>query len=199
MARVRTDRPGWADRVAETVLDAPRRGPLVRVVAVEGRSGSGKSTVAEQVRRALADRGAPVAVLTMEDLYPGWGGLSEAPQLLREWVLLPLAEGRAAAWHRYDWERDGFGTERVGLPADLVEHGGTLLVEGCGSGAAPVRDLVDLLVWVEAPEAERSRRLDEREDAQTYAPYRALWTRQEDSLYAHDPPRERADLRLDNI
>ena len=199
MSRVRTDRPGWAGHVAEAVLGTPRRGPLVRVVAVEGRSGSGKSTVAEQVRRALVDRGAPVSVLTMEDLYPGWDGLAEAPALLREWVLLPLAEGRAAAWHRYDWARDGFGSEWVGLPADLAEGGGTLLVEGCGSGAAPVRDLVDLLVWVEVPEAARSRRLDEREDAEAYAPYREQWARQEDSLYADDPPRECSDLRLDNV
>lgn len=199
MSRVRTDLPGWADRVAGAVLDTPRHGPLVRIVAVEGRSGSGKSTVAEQVRRALSDRGEPVAVLTMEDLYPGWDGLAEAPALLREWVLLPLARGGEAAWHRYDWARGGFGKERAGLPADLAEHGGTLVVEGCGSGAAPVRDLVDLLVWVEASEEARSRRLDGREDAGEYAPYRARWARQEDSLYAFDPPRERADLRLDNV
>lgn len=199
MARMRTDLPGWADRVAGVVLDVPRRGPLVRIVAVEGRSGSGKSTVAEEVRRALADRGEPVAVLTMEDLYPGWNGLAEAPALLREWVLLPLFRGGQAAWHRYDWERGGYGTESVGMPADLAEHGGTLVVEGCGSGVAPVRDLVDLLVWVEASEEARSQRLGDREDAEVYAPHRARWARQEDSLYTFDPVHERADLRLDNV
>ncbi|GHC84707.1 adenylate kinase [Nocardiopsis terrae] len=199
MPRERTDRRGWADRVSGAVLGAPGHGPLVRVVAVEGRSGSGKSTVAEEVRRALADRGEPVAVLTMEDLYPGWDGLAEAPVLLRDRVLLPLSRGREASWYRYDWERGGFGTERVGLPADLAEGGGTLIVEGCGSGAAPVRGLVDLLVWVEAPGRVRAERLDNRDDAEAYAPHRARWARQEDSLYARDHPRDRADLHLDNF
>ncbi len=198
MERVSTDRPGWAEHVAGAVLDADRRGPLVRVVAVEGRSGSGKSTVAARVCRALADRGEPVALLTMEDLYPGWEGLAEASALLRSWVLLPLAEGRAPAWHRYDWGRGAFGADRVTLPADVVEHGGTLVVEGCGSGAAAVRDLPDLLLWVEADAATRARRLDAREDAEAYAPYRASWARQEDALYACDPPRERADLLVGN-
>ncbi len=180
-------------------MDTPRHGPRVRIVALEGRSGSGKSTVAEQVRRALAARDERVAVLAMEDLYPGWDGLAEAPGLLREWVLLPLAEGRGAAWHRYDWARGGFGARTEGLPAGLTEHGGTLLVEGCGSGAAPVRALVDLLVWVDAPEQARSQRLDNRADAEEYAPYREAWARQEDALYAWDPPLQRADLRLDNV
>ncbi|WP_039831244.1 uridine kinase family protein [Nocardiopsis valliformis] len=197
-AEVSTDRPGWAERVAGAVLAAPRRGPAVRVVAVEGRSGSGKSTVAEQLRLALAGRGEPVALLTMEDLYPGWGGLAESSVLLAEWVLLPLSRGGAAAWRRYDWERGCFGTEWEGLPAELVEGGGTLIVEGCGSGAAPVRDLVDLLVWVEVSEETRSERLDQREDAALYAPHRDRWARQEDALHSVDPPRERADLRLDN-
>jgi hypothetical protein len=134
----------------------------------------------------------------MEDLYPGWGGLAESSALLAEWVLIPLARGRAASWRRYDWERGGFAAEWESLPAGLLESGGTVIVEGCGSGAAPVRDLVDLLVWVEASEKTRSERLDQREDAALYAPYRDRWTRQEDSLYAADPPRERADLRLDN-
>ncbi|WP_049566181.1 uridine kinase [Nocardiopsis sp. SBT366] len=198
MARVSTDRPGWAEHVAGAVLGAARRGPRVRVVAVEGRSGSGKSTVAARVCLSLADRGEEVALLTMEDLYPGWEGLAEAAALLGEWVLLPLAEGRVPAWHRYDWEHGAFGAEWVGLPSDLVERGGTLVVEGCGSGASPVRDLTDLLVWVEAGPRTRARRLDGREDAELYSPHRASWARQEDALYAVDPPRERADLLIDN-
>ncbi|MEU3018659.1 MULTISPECIES: AAA family ATPase [unclassified Nocardiopsis] len=198
MTRVSTDRPGWAEHVAGTVLDTVRRGPSVRVVAVEGRSGSGKSTVADHLCRALAKRGEPVALLPMEDLYPGWDGLAESCVLLREWVLDPLGRGRAPAWHRYDWESGSFDTAWTALPDDLLTGGGTLVVEGCGSGAAPVRGACDLLVWVEAAEPTRARRLDARQDAPQYGPHRARWARQEEALYAVDPPWERADVLVDN-
>ncbi|WP_304455518.1 uridine kinase [Nocardiopsis sp. YSL2] len=175
----------------------PERSARVRVVAVEGRSGSGKSTVAERLRAVLAARGEPVHVLTMEDLYPGWDGLARAPGLLRSWVLAPLRRGESVAWHRYDWDRGAFAPERTRLPEE-VATGGTLVVEGCGSGAADVRGLVDALVWVAAPGAERARRLDARWDAAVYAPHRDRWARQEEAFYAEHRPDAHAGLVVDN-
>lgn len=179
------------------VLAASQVRPQIRVVALEGRSGSGKSTVAERLRRELAEHGEPVAVLSMEDLYPGWEGLARAPELLRAWVLSPLFEGRPVAWRRYDWGRNRFEERWRGLP-EALSAGGTLLVEGCGSGADAVRDLVDVLLWVEAPTRVRSARLDGREDHDAYAPFRQVWARQEEELYAGDGLRDRADLVIDN-
>lgn len=195
--RVETGEADWAARVTRRVLAVPRQGRRVRVVSVEGHSGSGKSTVAERVRRELAESGEPVATLTMEDLYPGWEGLERAPELLRTWVLEPLAEGRPPAWRRYDWELGAFEDRWRSLPEELA-GGGTLLVEGCGSGASAVHESIDVLVWVAAPDHLRRARLDSREDADLYAPFRAVWARQEEALYRRDHPRERADLVVDN-
>ncbi|MBR8744648.1 uridine kinase [Nocardiopsis sp. MG754419] len=197
MSEVRTDEAGWVERAALLVRASPRRGHRARVVAVEGRSGSGKSTVAERLRGALAALGEPVAPLTMEELYPGWAGLSRSPDLLRTWVLEPLRAGRPVAWRRYDWERGSFEEEWT-TPSVSLARGGTLLVEGCGSGAGAVRDLVDVLVWVTAPDEVRAARLDAREDADLYAPFRQMWARQEEALYAGDPPCARADLVVRN-
>ncbi|MFC6431986.1 uridine kinase [Nocardiopsis tropica] len=194
--RISTAADGWEEALAEAV---PSGGPPggTRVVAVEGRSGSGKSTVAARLRAALARRGRPAAVLSMEDLYPGWEGLAKAPALLREWVLEPLSRGERAAWRRYDWERGGFARGWTPLPGD-VAAGGVLVVEGTGSGAAAGRGLLDLLVWVAAPGDERARRLDARGDAPVYAPYRRVWAEQEESFYVENRPREHADLVVDN-
>ena len=192
-APISTTRRGWSDRLARAVPAAPG----TRVVAIEGRSGAGKSWVAEHLYEALIARGESAAVLTMEDLYPGWEGLARAPRLLRDRVLAPLRRGEPATWRRYDWERGAFAREWSTLPDD-VTWGGVLLVEGTGSGAAVVRDLLDLLVWVRARDDERFRRLDGRWDAAAYAPYRDVWARQEESFHRRDRPREHADVIVDN-
>jgi adenylylsulfate kinase-like enzyme len=59
------------------------------VIAVDGRSGSGKTSLAARLRSALH---APV--VTLEDLYGGWDGLERGIDLLVSEVLEPLAAGR---------------------------------------------------------------------------------------------------------
>ena len=193
MSEVRTGTgvPGWA----ESVVTALPGGGRVRVVAVEGRSGAGKSTVAARLREALTARGEAVHVLTMEDLYAGWDGLAEGARLLRTRVLAPLARGEEPVWHRWDWERGERDPEPSRL-SEAVSRGGVLIVEGTGSGVSP--DLVDLLVWVHAPENVRTRRLDSREDAQLYAPHRADWAVQEAHHLDRHRPEAHARVRVGN-
>lgn len=192
--RVETDREDWDARLAAAVPGGRGR---VRVVTVEGRSGSGKSTVAERLRATLAARGTAAAVLPMDDLYPGWHGLARAPELLVAWVLEPLRAGGAVRWRHYDWAHDRFSEEESVLPGP-VAAGGVLVVEGCGSGARIVRPYVDLAVWVDASDAVRGRRLDSRADADVYAPFRRVWAGQEAVFYAAERPREHADVIVDN-
>lgn len=193
---IRTGEDRWEERLADAVsaVGARRR---TRVVAFEGHSGSGKSTVAERLRTVLEERGEPAAVVAMEDLYPGWHGLGEAPGLLLEWVLVPLARGGRAAWRRYDWSLGRFLDGWTELDA-RVAAGGTLIVEGCGSGAASVRPFLDLLVWVRAPRRVRADRLDVRADADAYAPHRRTWADQERAFHTRDRPRDHAGLVVDN-
>ena len=61
------------------------------VIAIDGRSGAGKTSLAARLRLAL---GAPVVAL--EDLYGGWDGLERGVDLLVSDVLEPLSAGRAA-------------------------------------------------------------------------------------------------------
>lgn len=188
---VDTRTPRWAGAVAGLVPGGDR----VRVVAVEGRSGSGKSTVAAHLREELETQGEAVHVLTMEDLYVGWHGLAEGADLLRTRVLEPLARVEAPVWHRWDWESGGFSEDVSSLP-EAVAGDGVLIVEGTGSGVRP--GYTDLLVWVHAPAPVRARRLDRREDAQLYAPFRAAWAEQEAHHLALHRPEEHARVRVDN-
>ncbi|WP_211301261.1 uridine kinase family protein [Murinocardiopsis flavida] len=185
---VSTTAPDWPAAVAAALRRRPARAGAYRAVAIEGRSGSGKTRTAGLLAEALG--GAPV--IHLDDLYPGWEGLAAAAPLLLRWVLEPLARGEAPQWRRYDWERGVFGPWRRTRVDDL------LLVEGCGAGAAPLRPLLSALVWVDAPAEARSRRLRTRADAAAYAPHMARWARQEAVFYRAHRPREHADLLIDN-
>ena len=172
--------------VAARVLATPPRCGRTRLVCVDGPSGSGKTVLAARLAHALGDP----PVLHLDDLYPGWDGLAEAVPLVHDQVVAPLAGGRAARYRRYDWKRGGYAEEHdLGTPP-------LLLVEGVAAGSRPIAAYAVLLVWVDAPRAERFRRGIER-DGEAYRPHWERWARQEDAHFAAQDTRRRADLRVD--
>ncbi|MFC6569133.1 dephospho-CoA kinase [Actinoplanes utahensis] len=175
-----------AERIVAWAEGLPRPGARPRVIAVEGRSGAGKTTIARAVGERL---GAPV--LHMDDLYPGWDGLRDGVRVLHDWVLVPLAAGRPAVWRRWDWAAGEYTGEHRVPDSDRV------VVEGVGSGGRVLRPYLAGVVWIECPTPERKRRALDR-DGQTYAPHWSRWARQEDAFYASDQVRETADLIIDN-
>lgn len=174
------------DQLVTRILGRTPRAAMTRVVAIDGPSGSGKTTLARRIRRRLR-----CPSVHMDALYPGWDGLAEAPGLLVEQVLGPLAAGEDAGYRRWDWDADRWA-ERHPVPASEV-----LLVEGVGSGALACAPFLSMLVWIEAPRDERMRRGIER-DGEAYRPHWERWARQEAALFTADRTRERADLRLDS-
>jgi len=182
---------GNADRAAEYIgaalLDLAPRAGRTRVVAVDGRSGSGKTWLAARLREAL---GAPVVAL--EDLYGGWDGMERGVDLLVAAVLGPLAGGRAALVPRYDWVA-GDWAEPVPLPPPDV-----LIVEGVGAGARRAASFESMVVWLETPGPVRKKRALDR-DGETFAPHWDMWAAQEDRMLARERTPERADVVIDGV
>lgn len=166
---------------------APGAGPSsgTRLVVVDGPAGSGKTTLAAQLGDAL-----PAQVLHMDDLYEGWRGLEPAWGRLDEWVLAPLAAGRAGRYRRFDWGLDRFAEWHDVPPAPY------LVVEGCGAGRREADAVAALRVWVEAPDDVRLRRGLERDGEDQRAHWLA-WMRDEREHYVRHASRERADVVLD--
>jgi uridine kinase len=185
-------RPPREEHVAAVVsqaLTADARCGDVVVVALDGPSGAGKTTLARGIELALEPTG-PVAVVHMDHLYPGWDGLSQAPGLLTQQVLEPLARGERATYRLWSWVRDEWsGTREV--PACRF-----LVVEGCGSSVGPAGPYTAVAVFVDADVALRMRRGIER-DGEAYRPQWQRWADQETALFSADATRERADLVLD--
>ncbi|WP_432563270.1 nucleoside/nucleotide kinase family protein [Kineococcus sp. SYSU DK003] len=152
-------------------VPVPPAGPTV--VAIDGRSGSGKTDLAA----ALAAR-TGASVVHMDDLYPGWDGLAAGVELLGG-VLAGLRSGAPTTRPVWDWTRQRY-TREVPLPTH-----GVLVVEGVGAGCAGAVDL--LVELVAGPALRRDRAL--ARDGATFAPHWESWAAQETELFAREPLR----------
>ena len=179
-----------AQRVVDLLLARGTTLGAARLLCVDGPSGAGKTTLADEVVAELGRRHRTVALVRMDDLYDGWDGLHPSGELLRRRVLVPLAEGRPGRYERYDWHGGGYAEPHDVPPADV------LVVEGVGAWRARHAPLVTLLVWVEAPSDVRLERAVRR-DGEHLAARLAQWQRDEDALHAAEATRDRADLVVD--
>jgi uridine kinase len=153
------------------------------VVLLDGPSGSGKTTLAACIHAATG-----IAVLHLDDLYPGWTGLEAAGRLVHDGLLAPRATGRSPLLRRWDWAAGREGGE-IAVPA------GPLLVEGSGVLTRANRRLAAAAVWLELPADERRRRALARDGA-TYEPWWEAWAEQEARFAERERPTELADLVL---
>ncbi|MFS0696834.1 uridine kinase [Streptomyces nitrosporeus] len=164
----------------------PSCGP-VRLVAVDGHAGSGKTTFAARLSAALG--GAPV--LHLDDLATH-GELFAWTDRLRDQVLGPLSRGEPARYAPYDWTARRFGPVRALDPAPVV------LVEGVGAGRAAVRPFLAGLLWLEL-DPERSWERGRRRDGPALSGFWDGWTVAERRHFAQDPSRPYADAVIRQV
>ena len=169
-----------------------------RIVAIDGRGGSGKSTIARNLQ-AISDE---VTIVQMDDLYrPSVerqgnaldlppGSSFDWPRLERE-VLHPLRHGRPAAFRRYNWESDTL-QEMISVNAT-----GIVLVEGCYSTLPELVSWFDFTIWVECDAATCL----ERGIARSGEAEREIWTTEwaplEDRYIQQQRPMSRAQMVID--
>lgn len=180
-------RPAFAatdDLEAVVARIVERAGP-VRLVAVDGPGGAGKSTFA--ARLSTAAGGAPV--VHTDDFASSDNPINWWPRLLEQ-VIEPLVTGGTARYQRYDWPSESLAEWHTVEPAPIV------IIEGVSSGRREWADSLSFVIWVETPRALRLRRGLERDGGQAADDW-GRWMADEDAHYARDPTRERADLVVD--
>ncbi len=176
--------PSDAELVVARAFARPATLHLGRLICVDGPAGSGKTTLA---RAIAADTGA--VVVQTDELLHGWRGLPGLATNL-DAMLRPLAAGLPGSWRRWDWHADDWAEEHRVAPAPL------LVVEGVGSGAQLIADLITVLVWIEAPADLRLARGMTR-DGEHMASHWKQWMIDEDELHTAEGTRARADVVLD--
>lgn len=176
------------DAFTEKVLDLLDEGVFTPVVLIDGRSASGKTTIADQLQRKLFKDGETLPrVVHMDDLYEGWNGLQAGHDLLLRQILRPVSERRRANWQQWDWALDDRNEWRE------FEGGTPLIIEGCGSLSQVTAPLANLTLWLEAEDSVRQQRWVDRSghDHDVWWP---VWAAQELEFYARERSAEIADF-----
>jgi hypothetical protein len=157
----------------------------VRLVAVDGRGGAGKSTLA----RALAATCGGAPVIRVDDfLY--WGDIQSWWPRLEHQALRPLLAGSAARFRVRDWAGDPLGQGLAGWAE--VSPAGVVIVEGITASRQAIAADLAMALWVTAPRPVRLRRAIARDGPQR-RPLWIEWMRLEDEFFARDGAATRAD------
>lgn len=168
-------------RLARDLLALPPSCGPVRLVAVDGHAGSGKSTFAGRLADALG--GAPVVQL---DEVRSHDALFAWTERFEREVLGPLAHGRTAHFLAYDWELGTFREPREIAPAPVV------LIEGVGAGRRELRPRLARLLWMDLPHGDSWERGRHR-DGPAQRDFWDGWMDAEHRHFAEDPTRPHAD------
>jgi len=135
------------------------------IVAIDGRGGAGKSTLAHVLGKKL-----DAAIIEGDDFYAGGIEIRSDNPASRaaaciDWtrqrsVLEMLAVGREACWRAFDW--DAFDGRLCDDPTTIGPHP-IVILEGVYAARPELADLLDLRAVVVVPDEVRLARLAARE------------------------------------
>ena len=170
------------DEIVEAIMAKP--GPL-RLVAVDGPGGAGKSTFA----RELSEAAGVAPVVHTDDFAAADNPIDWWPRLLEQ-VIEPLTRNDASHYQRYDWPSEALAEWHTIEPAPIV------IIEGVSAGRSEWAAHLSFLIWIETPREERLRRGVVRDGIAALDDWES-WMASEDAHYERDPTRERADVVVD--
>jgi len=171
------------------------------VVALDGRSGAGKSTIAPLVAAKVDG-----VVVDGDDFYAGgsgdmWDAMTAAQKVdhVIDWrrqrpLLEALRRGESIGYHPYDWndeDNDGPAPHQI-----HVESAQVIIVDGVYSGRPELADLVDLSVLILIDDDIRRAQLLAREGEDYRRDWEARWTEAELHYFGQVMPPEAFDLVL---
>ena len=156
------------------------------LIAIDGRAGAGKTTLATQLHEELSHN-KTVSVIHMDDLYNGWhNALSidltskletiTAAFLTRVDILIPI----------FNWTTMSFDSSQLLVPSDV------LIIEGVGAGQKVVRDGGAILYWLDIEPEDGLARVLAR-DGMEIEIHMRQWQVDQEAHFQRDATRKHAD------
>ena len=182
------------EELADLIAARLARQPAV-LIALDGRCGSGKTTLAAQ----LAERFPRSITVHTDDFYlplsqriEGWENIPCANmdiQRLRDEVVAPAREGRAFSYKAYSCREGTYLPPRPLAPAPLV------IVEGSYSHHPSLAPYYDIKVFVTCSPDEQTRRLRKREE-ERYLNFVKRWIPLEEGYFTDYSIEENAEMTV---
>ena len=165
--------PAPASTALKDIVSAIKRGRFNHkpiIIAIEGFGGSGKSTLANKLEQELHD----AYVVTIDDfIIKNKVSDSEKSNYDRErlekQVLLPIKNGRTAAYQRLEWT-----TNRLSEPVRIPMTVSYLIIEGVSSLHPRIAGYMDYKIWVKVPK-DIARRRGTRRDQELGSDNESSW------------------------
>jgi hypothetical protein len=154
------------------------------VIAVDGRSASGKSTFAQHLAHEMNCPTVHTDDLAWNHSFFDWW------PLLIDNVLKPFLAGNNVAWKPAAWTEHG----RDGMIE--IAAGPALLIEGVGSSRQELTEWINIVIWIETSASLAEQRGLVR-DGPEARDFWFEWQRTERPFLANDRPWERATVVVD--
>ncbi|HUW87995.1 MAG TPA: hypothetical protein VMW30_06440 [Candidatus Paceibacterota bacterium] len=179
-------------KVVEEILLTPPRCGSTHVLAIDGRAGAGKTTLANNLFLALSAT-CPAALIHMDEMYEGWeSALGESLTERLSNLLEDLSRGVPHQLPIYDWHVKAFNAFREIMPTCI------LILEGVGSAQRIVREFATATFWLDIDSETGLTRVLER-DEKISEPFMSQWQVDEDEHHRREKTRENADFVLSTI
>jgi len=200
-------------RAGDAVVDAIRhlttRHNRPVLIAIDGASGSGKSTFALWLASEFE-----AALVQSDDFFAA--GISNAEWDARtpeeratdaiDWrrvrveALEPLLAGKPAKWRAFDFAAGVRPDGTYAMRSDFIERepASVIVLEGTYSTGGALTDLIDLTALVDVPREIRHDRVQAREEREFLAAWHARWDAAEEVYFTRMRPRSSFDLVVTN-
>ena len=181
--------------IKNQIINKPNDSKLpIKLVAIDGHGGSGKTTLAKELGEILG------AEILHTDDFASWDNPLDWWQGFVEKIFKPIQQGAETLnYPRSSWYKDHMRTPVKNQPVTPI-----MILEGVSSARKEFRPYLTYAIWVETPKdicmkRGMSRDLENKESGKTYEEIVAdweKWHKYEDEYVKRDNPREFADVEV---